>query len=386
MRRLMTSVMAAVLAFMISVTGVLAADQQVTYRGDTHRIFTTSEDFFKGMNQMLPGDSYTGTATISNTSSNKVTMFFRTRPESKASDTMSKQMLNDFRLTVTVTKNGKKKTVYSGKWSGDSRYVSIGTYSKGEKANFAFKVTLPKSHKNAFNMQKTSIRWIFVASEQEKKIVPVKTGDSQEIMLYARILITAGIVFVLFILLKKKRISGKVFALLTAASLGVSALSAPQIRTTMAYLTDGDEKLNEIIIGHNVSNIEEYFPDGSQGSSGVFTRTKQFRVKNDNSVPCYIRVKVEVSDGDMAKYTSFNMDTANWVLDGDYWYYLHPVGVGSYTSYLFTTVTVNMSSSKNISYDQKDFDVLTYEESTQARNAKTNAYYTTPQEAFSAIS
>lgn len=386
MRRLITSVMAAVLAIMLSVTGVLAAEQQVTYRGDTHKIFTTSEDFFTGMNQMLPGDAYTGTATINNTSEKKVTMFFRTRPERKASDTMSSQMLKDFSLTVTATKNGKKKTVYSGKWSGDSKYVNIGTYSKGEKANFSFRVSMPKSHKNAFNMQKTSIRWIFVASEQEKKIVPVKTGDSQSVMFYLRILAAAGAVLVLCVLLKKRRISGKMFALLVSASLGASALSAPQIRTTLAYLTDGDEKLNEIIIGHNVSNIEENFPDGSQDSSGVFTRTKQFRVKNDNSVPCYVRVKVEISDGDMARYTSLNMDTANWALDGDYWYYLHPVNAGAYTTYLFTTVTVNMSSSRNISADQKDFDVLTYEESTQARNAKTNAYYTTPQEAFSAIS
>lgn len=108
----------------------------------------------------------------------------------------------------------------------------------------------------------------------------------------------------------------------------------------MSYLFDKDKAENEFTVGIQSSRIEEEFePYDSFQAGGEYT--KRVLVRNDGTVPCYIRVFAEVEDMETRDNTVINYNTEDWVKSGMYYYFKDIVEAGESTTPLFTTVRAN---------------------------------------------
>lgn len=144
---------------------------------------------------------------------------------------------------------------------------------------------------------------------------------------------------------------------------------------TYAFLTDKDPQVNQVGIGHNDSNIEESFPTPSPippGQEQVFT--KVVSIKNNQSVPCYIRVSVGFSDSSIGDAISYErLNTTDWVYIsstdnaklGGYYYYRNPVSAGESTIPLFQGIKIGASADLSTYENGDTFQIFVYEESVQ---------------------
>lgn len=163
----------------------------------------------------------------------------------------------------------------------------------------------------------------------------------------------------------KKLLPGICICLMAAAITG----------TTTAFFTAYDRADNVVGIGHNESGIEEEFPSPTPVIPGQDnTYTKKVTVKNNDSVPCYIRVSVAFSDSHIGAATSLTgLNTTDWVFCseeedlklGGYYYYKKAIAPGESSSPLFEGVKVSSDADFSFSVFGDTFDVIVYEESVQ---------------------
>lgn len=134
-----------------------------------------------------------------------------------------------------------------------------------------------------------------------------------------------------------------------------------------SYLQDIDNQTNNYTVGTCDCSIVENFVKPATLSAGTVV-TKDVKVKNTGSVPCYIRVYVSPSYSpssftfDMRADSNMSSSTP-WYKDGDYYYYKNQLGVGETTSSLFTTVTLNEDMT---SWDSSQTEIIVYAESVQS--------------------
>ena len=143
-----------------------------------------------------------------------------------------------------------------------------------------------------------------------------------------------------------------------------------------AYLSDTDSVTNSLSIGDNNTEITEIFTPPDNINPGDIIK-KEVAVKNNGSMPCFVRVALLVSNKDMSNNITLNLDTTNWELKPDgYYYYKKILPVGSTTEKLLSSVSI--SSSINTS-DIEDFNITIYSESIQQGK---NTSYTDAWQAF----
>jgi hypothetical protein len=154
---------------------------------------------------------------------------------------------------------------------------------------------------------------------------------------------------------------------------------------TAAYLMDGDTARNSFVIGHNVSSVEESFPSGKLEPGKTYT--KEVRVRNRNSVKCFVRVLAEPSDSDMGDHLDIDWNTTDWTekQDDGYRYYRKALNPGETTSPLFTKVSIR-NDFANPKMNAKDFEIGVYEETVQSHDASSDRDFAAPQKAFESIS
>ena len=145
---------------------------------------------------------------------------------------------------------------------------------------------------------------------------------------------------------------------------------------TYAFLSDTEPRPNQTGVGHNRSTIEEEFP----APEPIKPHTDQafpkiVTVKNDQSVPCYIRVFIGNSDCSLGDHLSYlDLNTSDWTFIssaqsselGGYYYYHAPVLPGTSTVPLFQAIQIDASADLS-HYEKNDtFQVIIYEESVQS--------------------
>lgn len=129
------------------------------------------------------------------------------------------------------------------------------------------------------------------------------------------------------------------------------------ITGTGAWMTDHDRILNQMTAGYNDSTIEEEFPSPTPAEPGE-TVAKEVKIRNSGPVPCYIRVSVLISEGEV---TLEGLDTTNWLYEEDgFYYYKKAVEPGESTDSLFTGVKTDAASGNS------QLTVTVVEESVQA--------------------
>lgn len=143
----------------------------------------------------------------------------------------------------------------------------------------------------------------------------------------------------------------------------VAFLCCLAVPVSVALFVSGNSVKNVFTVGENNSHIEEAF-----GSYDSFEKGKSYEkrmaVKNDGSVPCYVRVFAEMEDPDVAAVISVDFNSDGWTekqSDG-YYYYKNVLPAGELTEPLFTTLKV--------SDDVSDFKMICYSETVQAAGSR----------------
>lgn len=148
------------------------------------------------------------------------------------------------------------------------------------------------------------------------------------------------------------------------------------IGTTAAYFSDYEKVVNQLVVGRNVTEIEEDFPGPTPTPTDTGTEYKKIvQVSNQSeeestNVDCYVRVLVTFSDYDIGQaVTLIGLDTDNWIYneaDG-YYYYKNILKRGCTTTALFTGFKVE-DAKVDIQYLEsiKNFHINVYEESVQS--------------------
>lgn len=142
----------------------------------------------------------------------------------------------------------------------------------------------------------------------------------------------------------------------------IALLCCITVPAALAYLIWNDSVKNNFTMGENTSHIEETFGSYTEFEAGK-SYEKNVTVKNDGSVPCYVRVFAEIEDPDVAATISIDFNTTDWTAkqaDGFY-YYKKALAVSETTAPLFTTLKVKS--------DLSDFKMICYSETVQAAGA-----------------
>lgn len=161
---------------------------------------------------------------------------------------------------------------------------------------------------------------------------------------------------------KKKKI---IAAIVLAGILGTGK--------TSAYLTDYDQAVNQVSVGHNTTEIVENFPTPTPKPVSENPRyPKTVQVSNAASgggfsVDCFVRVSLSYSNYDIGKaVTLTGLDTSNWIYKDGYYYYKNILKKNQTTTPLFTGFTIDSAKVDTSCRDSiYDFSIQVYEESIQ---------------------
>ena len=149
-------------------------------------------------------------------------------------------------------------------------------------------------------------------------------------------------------------------------------LTAAAIATTaaMAYLLGREESSGQVTVGVCKIKVEEEFNPPEKVTPGC-SITKKPWVDNIGTVPCYVRMRADISDGQIEPYLNIDFNTTEWSTkrDDGYYYYLGTDKDGGIltpetsTPPLFTTVSIPDTIPQDI---LADFDIFVYAEAVQA--------------------
>ena len=168
--------------------------------------------------------------------------------------------------------------------------------------------------------------------------------------------------------MKNKAIKKSLYLLILAGMIGIG--------TTSAYFSAYDNINNQMAVGRNETEIEEYFPGPTPTPAGEDLEfLKTVVISNNNSgenmsdVECYVRAMISYSNYDIGKAISLiGLDTSNWIFNSSdgYYYYKKSLEKGESTTPLMKGFKVDQSEVDK-QYLEKigDFHINIYEESVQ---------------------
>ena len=88
------------------------------------------------------------------------------------------------------------------------------------------------------------------------------------------------------------------------------------VGVTAGFLVSTDSVLNRLSSGHNTAGIvESYAPPSSFAKGDEIT--KEVKVKNEGSVPCYVRVFAEISGPEERDAIDIDYNTSDWIKKSD---------------------------------------------------------------------
>ena len=181
------------------------------------------------------------------------------------------------------------------------------------------------------------------------------------------------------------------------------------IGITLAYLGAADKRENKVIVGRGDVSITESTWTEPTTQLMENSTSKDVKVTNTGTVPCYVRVYMEFSDsevGDVAKVTGGNSIDADWSnfktalaagtnlispkwryvyndpndkLNG-YFYYTEPVAPNGITTALITAVKTDFNGNNNndSNIDKiKPYEIIVYSETVQTIGTDGTDYGTT---------
>lgn len=146
--------------------------------------------------------------------------------------------------------------------------------------------------------------------------------------------------------------------------LAVVLTIALSVGVVYGFLTDKQNKVNEIGYGEDEITITETFPPAPSPQPGDVI-TKNVKITSTGDLDAYVRIRVLFSPESMLENVTIDYNTTDWTYNTDdgMWYYNRVLPKGQSTSSLFTSITVKSDVPAE---DIVPFDVIVNAESTQA--------------------
>ena len=141
----------------------------------------------------MPGDSISGSATVSNENSKTVNIYLyadttalakytaynaknSTGKTDNALKTLSEKLIDQITLTVSYTNPGGTTTqIYNGKMSGKNGMltpIALGEYKQGDSGKLTFTLNIPETLGNEYSGAVGMIDWVFTCTQVEKPEKP----------------------------------------------------------------------------------------------------------------------------------------------------------------------------------------------------------------------
>ncbi len=174
----------------------------VQFNGDAHKLVAAPSDFFQNFSVAMPGDVFTDSVELSNTTDRDAELFFNTEQLGLSGE--QDELLRNLMLTISM--DGQE--LYSGDLKAEDMggAVSLGTYAPGQTGTLDFTVSVPKNLDNAFALRDADVRWVFTVNQEEPAEAggdavvhdggsvasPVQTGDSTPLNIMLTVSIISG--------------------------------------------------------------------------------------------------------------------------------------------------------------------------------------------------
>lgn len=153
-------------------------------------------------------------------------------------------------------------------------------------------------------------------------------------------------------------------------------MSVLTLGTTYALLIHEDKVINYFTVGSTAIVIEEEFTPPPKLEPDI-SFVKKPEVVNTGNLPCYVRMRVDISNSDVIDYVTLKylesdtVNTENWeynTQDG-YYYYKEVLAANSRTEPIFTSVSISKykpdGETELTVADLEEFDISIYAESIQ---------------------
>lgn len=168
------------------------ADNQkfaVVFEGNTEKLFTQGKDFFENFPVLLPGDTYSDSATLRNDSRKPVKLYFHTEQLEDS------PLLDQIGLTIGLS-GSQNKEIYEGKLRAErlGEDLLLATIPAGESLKLDFTLELPAELDNSYSLSGALVKWVFAADPESSYGVPqVDTGDYGQTERILVLIIVAGL-------------------------------------------------------------------------------------------------------------------------------------------------------------------------------------------------
>lgn len=142
----------------------------VVYEGDAKELVISQDDFFTGIETLLPGDIKEGVFTMENKKQGKQNFLFRTKVLEE------KEILEQITLKIETA----ERLLYEGPLNSrelDS-YIGLCSLEQGETKDVRFTLTVPKELDNSFTLNHCKVRWQFAVEDEPGLAEAAKTGDA----------------------------------------------------------------------------------------------------------------------------------------------------------------------------------------------------------------
>lgn len=143
---------------------------------------------------------------------------------------------------------------------------------------------------------------------------------------------------------------------------------------TYAYLKTETSATNSFVVGENSIKVEENYETVMTLGPGIVN--KDPKVTNTGNIPCYVRMRVDFSDGNAKKFCTLQITDdkkGDWVYcsaDG-YYYYTKVLEPNDSTEPLFTSVCISETATSG---DSEQTETGTSDSSEQTETAKLSAF------------
>lgn len=200
----------------------------VQFEGEANKLVSNTDDFFSGLGEIMPGDRKTGTIAIKNTTKNTQDLTFSMKMPAKYTKS-SLELLKNMNIEV----KNDDEVVYTGTIADAYKAgnINLGRYKAGGSSKLSFTIQADEKIDNSLALTDAITIWKFSAASVDDKaptptktpskitggsggsgggsaggtsVVPVKTGDTTNVLVPLVAMMVAGLLLASMLTTKKK--------------------------------------------------------------------------------------------------------------------------------------------------------------------------------------